>query len=396
MIVVGILLVSWGGPAASAFWGSVGSGFGAAKADAVAQGARPATAVSGTSVSVIWAASTTTAGRPVTGYSIARYATAAAGTRIAAGGTCTGTIAALSCVDSNVPTGTWYYAVTPLLSAWQGAESIRSAATALDATPPGAPVITVPAYVYSSNVNNVPVSGTAEANSTVVLTITGGGAQPVTQTVTTNSSGNWTAVSVNLGAFSPGTITFSAKATDAAGNTGPAGAATSTKDVSSPTITGVQLINGGGTNGIGIMGSGDKVTLTFSEQLSARSICTGWTANTAQTLNGNGVVTVSVNADNDLTVTSNGCSIGTVTLGAIYTSGARTFAGNGNNASSLTWTPTATSGTLTITLGGVNVAGDKMISSTSMAPSYSPATGLKDLAGNAVSPGSVTGAPSRF
>jgi hypothetical protein len=73
VIVLGIHLVSWGGPAATAFWSSVNSGFGAAKADAVAQGAKPTVAVSGSSVTVTWAASTTAAGRPVTGYSIARY-----------------------------------------------------------------------------------------------------------------------------------------------------------------------------------------------------------------------------------------------------------------------------------------------------------------------------------
>ncbi|WP_224093020.1 hypothetical protein [Arthrobacter sp. StoSoilB13] len=32
VIVLGILLVSWGGPAASAFWSSVSSNFGAAQA----------------------------------------------------------------------------------------------------------------------------------------------------------------------------------------------------------------------------------------------------------------------------------------------------------------------------------------------------------------------------
>lgn len=398
IIVAGLLLLSWGGPAASAFWGSISSGPGAAKADALAQGARPAAGISGANVTVSWTASTTAAGHPVTGYSIARYSSATAGTRIPATGACAGTVPGLSCVEAGVPAGTWYYTVTPTLSLWQGTESQRSTATTpvTDTTPPLAPVVTAPGSVNQGNVSSVPVSGTAEANSTVVLTITGGGAQAVTQTITTDAAGNWTAVPVNLGAFSPGTITFSAKATDAAGNTGPAGTATATKDVSSPTITGVQLINGGGTSGSGVMASGDKVALTFSEPLSAGSICTAWTSNTAQTLTGNGVVTVSVNAANELTVTSNGCSVGTVGLGAIYNSGPLSFVGNGNNASSLAWTPTATSGTLTITLGGVNTSGDKVISSTSVFPSYSPAPGLKDLAGNAVAPGSVPGTPSRF
>lgn len=398
LIVVGILLVSWGGPAASAFWGSLGTGSGTAKADAVAQGAKPTTAVSGASVTVTWAASTTAAGRPVGGYSIARYGTATGGTRVAATGGCSAAIAGLSCVETSVPAGTWYYTVTPMLSLWQGAESARSVGTTpvTDTTPPLAPVVTAPTYVHQGNVANVPVGGTAEANSTVVLTITGGGAVPVTQNVTTNGAGNWNAVPVNLTAFNPGTITYSAKATDAAGNTGQAGTATSTKDVSSPTVTGVQLINGGGTSGSGVMAPGDKVTLTFSEPLAASSICTAWTTNTAQTISGNGVVTVAVSAANELTVTSNGCTVGKVALGAIYTSTGMTFSGNGSNASILAWTPTQTSGTLTITLGGGNIAGDKTVTSTSVFPTYTPGSGMTDLATNPIVPGGVNGAPSRF
>lgn len=396
VIVLGIFLVSWGGPAASAFWGSVSSGFGAAKADAVAQGARPTTAVSGTSVTVNWTASTTAAGRPVTGYSIARYATAAEGTGMAAAGTCTGTIAALSCVDNNVPTGTWYYAVTPLLSAWQGAESTRSVATAVDATPPVAPVITAPAYVYSSNVNNVPVSGTAESGSTVVLTVTGAGAQPLTQTMTANGSGNWTASPLNMSAFNEGNINYSARATDAAGNTGPAGTAASTKDVTAPTVTGVQLTNGGAT--AGKVEAGDHVTLTFSEPLKASTICSTWTSpDNTQTVSGNGNnrVVVNVSANDILSVTTNSCPVlrvGSVALGGDYTSSNLSF-NTPNNGGILHWS--STSQTLTVTLGGGN-AGGAILTSDSIFPTYTPASGLTDVAGNQLGTSPVPGAPSRF
>ncbi|WP_026005763.1 Ig-like domain-containing protein [Arthrobacter sp. M2012083] len=396
VIVLGIFLVSWGGPAASAFWGSVSSGFGAAKADAVAQGARPTTAVSGTSVTVNWTASTTAAGRPVTGYSIARYATATEGTGMAAAGTCTGTIAALSCVDNNVPTGTWYYAVTPLLSAWQGAESTRSVATAVDATPPVAPVITAPAYVYSSNVNNVPVSGTAESGSTVVLTVTGAGAQPLTQTMTANGSGNWTAPPLNMSAFNEGNINYSARATDAAGNTGPAGTAASTKDVTAPTVTGVQLTNGGAT--AGKVEAGDHVTLTFSEPLKASTICSTWTSpDNTQTVSGNGNnrVVVNVSANDILSVTTNSCPVlrvGSVALGGDYTSSNLSF-NTPNSGGILHWS--STSQTLTVTLGGGN-AGGAILTSDSIFPTYTPASGLTDVAGNQLGTSPVPGAPSRF
>ena len=395
VIVLGVLLVSWGGPAASAFWSSVSSNFGAAKADALAQGATPTTAVTGSGVTVTWAASSTAAGRPATGYSIARYSSATGGTKVNAAGTCAGTVAGLSCVDS-VNSGTWYYVVTPSLSLWQGAESARSAATVIDSTPPAAPVVTAPAYVNLGNVSAVPVSGTAEAGSTVVLTVTDTGSQTLTRTATANGSGAWTVAALNLSAFAAGTITYSAQATDAAGNTGSAGTATSTKDVTAPTVTGVQLNNGGAT--VGKVERGDSVTLTFSEPLNANTICSSWSNNTAtQTQSGNGANTVVVNisAADVLTVTGAGCQtlrVGPVSLGADYTSSALTFGGN-NSGASLQWNPTAK--TLTITLGA-GAAGGATVQSTTVFPSYTPASGLTDVAGNPLATGSTQGEPSRF
>ncbi|MET4622951.1 hypothetical protein ABIE18_004431 [Arthrobacter sp. 2762] len=399
VIVLGILLVSWGGPAASAFWSSVNSGFGAAKADAVAQGALPTTSVSGASVTVTWAASTTAAGRSVTGYSIVRYPSATGGTAVAATGTCAGTVAALSCVDTGVTTGNWYYTVTPKLSQWQGAESTRSAVAAVDATPPLAPSVTAPTYVHSGNVSAVPVSGTAEALSSVALTVTGTGALPLTQTVSANSSGNWTATPMNMTAFSPGTINYSAQATDAAGNTGPAGTASSIKDVSSPTVTGVQLNNGGAT--LGKVEKGDSVTITFSEPINPTTVCSAWANNATnvQTQAGNNAdnVIVNVSSTNILTVTGAGCTtlrVGSVALGGNYTASALSFSGNGGNASSLSWNPTAR--TLTITLGSGTAGANTVSTSPAPIPSYTPASGITDMASNPLSTSTVSGATSRF
>ncbi|UKA49794.1 Ig-like domain-containing protein [Arthrobacter sp. FW305-123] len=400
VVVLGILLVSWGGPAASAFWGSLTSGPASAKADALTQGAKPATAVNGTTVTLTWAASTTTAGRPVTGYSIARYDSATGGSRVPATGGCAGTVTGPGCVESNVPAGTWYYSVTPLLSAWQGPESIRSDVTApvTDTTAPLAPAVTAPSYVHQGNVAGVPVSGTAEAGSTVVLTVTGAGAQPLTQTMTANGSGNWTAAPLNLSAFSEGAISYSARATDAAGNTGPAGTAASTKDVTTPTVTNVQLNN----FSLGVLGridKGDSLTITFSEDIRGTSICSTWPATGTQTLGNGGQVAVHIDQNDLLTVTAGGCALnlGTVFLGADYTSTALSFSGNGMgngttpNYSSLAWSGNR----ITITLGaGPSSAGT--VASTSVFPTYTPASGLTDTASNPLVPGSVSGTPSRF
>ncbi|SDX58316.1 hypothetical protein SAMN04487912_1195 [Arthrobacter sp. cf158] len=399
VIVVGILLVTWGGPAASAFWSTVStSNFAAAKADTVNQGAKPGAVVGlAGSVTVTWTASTTTAGRSATGYSIARYASATGGTRIPAAGTCTGTVVVLSCTDT-APSGTWYYAVTPMLSLWQGTESLRSTGSVVDATAPGAPVVTAPAYVTTGNVSNVPVSGTAEANSTVVLTVTdAGAAHTVTQTRTANGSGAWSATTLNLTTFNAGTITYSARATDAAGNTGIPGTATSVKDTTVPTVTNVQLSNGGSL--IGRIERDDTVTLTFSEALDASKMCTAWTDDTTtQTLDGDNQVTVSVTSADVLSVTATGCStlkLGTVDLGGNYTSQTLTYRGTSTNASVLEWNPTAK--TITITLGAL-VSGNPISSMQSADnAAFTPASGLTDIAGNALSTAKFTSAAtSRF
>ncbi|MGR0162268.1 Ig-like domain-containing protein [Paenarthrobacter nitroguajacolicus] len=398
VIVVGILFVSWGGPAASAFWSTVSSSLGAAKADTVNQGAKPVTTVGlAGSVTVSWAATMTAAGRPATGYSIARYASATGGTKVAAVGTCAGTVAALTCTET-APTGTWYYTVTPMISLWQGTESLRSTGSVVDATAPTAPIVNAPGYVIASTATNISVTGTAEANSSVVLTVTdAGSAHTVTKSVTANGSGNWTASALNLTTLNDGTITYSARATDAAGNTGAAGTDTSTKDVIAPTVTGVQLSNGGSINGR--IERDDVVTLTFSEPLDASAICSAWTSDTStQTLNGNGQVTATVNSSDNLTVTSSGCSTlkyGTVALGGDYeTSGSMTFSGSGSNASVLQWNPVAK--TLVLTLGTMTGTGNSTAQPLAAAK-FSPASGLTDIAGNPLATTQFTSpTPSRF
>jgi hypothetical protein len=396
VIALGILLVSFGGPAASAFWGSVSSGTGAVKADSVAQGAKPTTSVSGTTVTVNWMASTTAAGKSVTGYSIGRYSSATGGTRVAATGTCQGTISALSCAEASVPAGTWYYTVTPVLSLWQGVESLRSAGTTpvTDTTPPNAPVINAVAVINAALADKVPVSGTAEANSSVTLTVSGTGGQPISQTLAVNGSGNWTASPVDVRTFADGTINYSAKATDAAGNVSVAGTATSSKDATPPTVTNVQLGNGtGGT--AGKIDKGDTVTITFSEVLNASTICSAWTGTGNQTLSGDSQVTVGITTASTLTVNTPGCSapaVGSVALGASYNNGNTVLTYSGD--SKLVWN--ATNKTLTITLGSTVTGTPSNANRNPFAATYTPAAGLADLAGNLLGTSQVPGTPSSF
>ncbi|AUZ35684.1 hypothetical protein C3B78_15335 [Arthrobacter sp. PGP41] len=102
----------------------------------------------------------------------------------------------------------------------------------IDTTAPAAPGLTVPAYVSSANAAAVPVTGTSEAGAEITLTA-GDGAQSVTVAATASGTGSWSA-SPDLSGLAQGTVTFTAAATDAAGNTGTITAATSTKDTVAP------------------------------------------------------------------------------------------------------------------------------------------------------------------
>lgn len=388
VVFLGIILVSWGGPAAMAFWTTVSSNPGAAKADGVSQGARPVAAVGQTgNVTVTWSASTTAAGKPVTGYTVARYNSATGGTKVAGSGTCAGTVTALSCVDT-ATTGTWYYAVTPTISLWQGTESLRSTAASVDATAPNAPTVTAPAFITTSNQSSVPVTGTAEANSTVVLTVTdAGAAHTVTQTRTASGSGNWSTSGLNLTSLNDGTIIFSARATDASGNTSQPGTTTSTKDVTAPAVTNVVLSNSGGN--LGRIEENDVVTVTYSEPLDASKICSNWSSDTAtQTISGNNQVTVTVNSSDSLSVsvTNSGCStfrFGTVALGKDYeNSGSVSFRGSGSRASTVVWNPTTK--TMAITLGELDSGTPNSTAQSAAAAKFTPSSSLSDIAGNAL------------
>jgi len=123
--------------------------------------------------------------------------------------------------------GTWELPVTTPLA--EGAHSVTAVQTVndtpsvpstavgftVDATPPGAPVIEAPADGSVVDTTTPPISGTAEANSTVTVILD----DVVAGTTTASATGEWT--------FTPpapleeGAHTAVATATDAAGNVSP-------------------------------------------------------------------------------------------------------------------------------------------------------------------------------
>jgi hypothetical protein len=148
LVVIGAMFVLnvIGLGVAFAFWSSTDNSNPArAAADSVAAGHQPSGSATGSDITIGWSASTTVAGHAVTGYTIARYSVASGGTATAAGGGCAGTVASLTCTEQSVGGGSWYYAVTPKLQGWTGAESARSAAIVVsvgDTTPPTVSSIT--------------------------------------------------------------------------------------------------------------------------------------------------------------------------------------------------------------------------------------------------------------
>ena len=112
-------------PTASAAWSRSAIGGGAAQAKALGTGNIPTATVSGKKVTVTWSASTFSNGGNVPGYVVRRY-NASTGVLQTIGASCTGTIAALTCIERNTPAGGWNYTVTPAVANWRGGESAKS------------------------------------------------------------------------------------------------------------------------------------------------------------------------------------------------------------------------------------------------------------------------------
>ena len=142
------------------------------------------------------------------------------------GSTSRGTTTADGSGNWSITTGTLTEATYSFTAkATDGASNTSSASTAvsvtIDTTAPSAPAITSPADGATVNDDTPTFSGTAEANSSVEL-FTGGSTSR--GTTTADGSGNWTVTSSSI---SDATYSFTAKATDSAGNTSAASAAVS-------------------------------------------------------------------------------------------------------------------------------------------------------------------------
>jgi hypothetical protein len=118
---------------AFAIWSpNFASAGGNSKAQSMPSGNTPTVSAAGSSVTVSWTQSTLATGTAVAGYVVQRYdASTNALQTIGAG--CSGTVSALTCTETSVPTGSWKYTVTPKQNSWTGAESAKSGTVTIGA-----------------------------------------------------------------------------------------------------------------------------------------------------------------------------------------------------------------------------------------------------------------------
>ena len=111
---------------ADAAWSASGTGQAESLATVMPSGSQPVARVSGSDVSLRWAAATFPGGSPVAGYVIHR--SDPNGTAATVLANCAGTIATTTCTEHNVPAGTWTYTDSPVQNNWTGPPSPASAA----------------------------------------------------------------------------------------------------------------------------------------------------------------------------------------------------------------------------------------------------------------------------
>ncbi len=203
--------------------------------------------------------------------------------------------------------------ITYTASQTAGGQTTQATRTATkDTVAPPVTISSVTNPINSSNANNVSANGTTEAGDTVSLTATDGTLLVGPITTTAASNGTWTISSINLSSLHDGTVSFTVKATDSAGNS------------SSTTMTST------------------KGSVTISSVTNPILILNVHSATASGTAQPNSVIQVvaSDGTHSSTPQTANVASNGTWTVTGIDTSGL--------NDGTITFTATATSGSNTI------------------------------------------------
>jgi hypothetical protein len=306
---------------------------------------------------------------------------------------------ALQTANSSLTAGATAFSVTAVDNVANSSGAVAGSVT-VDNT---APTVTLTAPVTNSFTNNTTptFSGACvTADGNVTVTIKQAGSTVQTRTATCSAASYSVAASP---ALAENTYTAQSAQTDAAQNTGTSSTNTFTVDTTTPTVSSVTLRNGGTT--AGKVEIGDQIVIVFSEQMAVSSFCPASWSNDAnnQSISGNNQVTVTLTdggaGSDSISVSSSTCTFnfGSISLGNVgyVTGGNATFSGSGGSKSTIAWT--ASTRTLTITLGAKGGTGTIPASAVaSSTATYSPNSSITDSAGNGSIAAKSTGNVQQF
>ncbi|OGG40587.1 hypothetical protein A2118_03130 [Candidatus Kaiserbacteria bacterium GWA2_50_9] len=191
-------------------------------------------------------------------------------------------------------TGTSESSHSIYVKAYDNAGNVSTSATVsitLDRTAPAVSITSIAGDNYINNAEKaaIHVVGTAEADSTVNVSLTNG----VTVSGSGTASGGNFDITIDGSTLSNGTVTPSVTATDAAGNVSAAVITpTATKDISAPSVTSKTP----GANAVGIDPAGN-ITVVFSENA---TISAGNVSGVTADVTGSGTDTATINPTSDL------------------------------------------------------------------------------------------------
>ena len=262
------------------------------------------------------------------------------------------------------------------------AQNAGAFTTAADFQP--AVTLTAPAAGTATSSKTPTLSGAAGNSTgdstTVTVKIYSGASTAGTlkQTLTpTRTAATWTTTAATL---ADGTYTAQATQTDTGGNTGTSAANTFTVDATKPTATTVVAANKtGGT--AGKLESGDIVTFTYSEPITADSVWSGW--NGTSTTVHLSFTTASNKASFTVLDTADAA---TIKLGSVATNGNYISAATNFNA---TMVRSADGASVLVTLGTPTNVQATAVTAKNM--KWTVGAGIKDLVGNTIAtPASFT------
>jgi hypothetical protein len=134
---------------------------------------------------------------------------------------------------SGLADGTVTFTVTATDAA--GNTRTDSITTTKDTVAPSVAITSVTDPSNSTSAANTTISGTGTAGATISVVVSNGGTSTPAQTTTVTSGGTWSITGINISSLGDGTVTYTATASDAAGNTATA-TRTAQKDTSAPAV----------------------------------------------------------------------------------------------------------------------------------------------------------------